>query len=387
MSKFKIEFGEVRLNETSLREVMDCLSNNKITMGEKVERFEEGWGKLFNYKYNVCVNSGTSADFCALLALYELGAKPGDEVILPGVCFIACSEAIVAAGFEPVWVDIDIRTQNIDLTKIQDRITSKTRAILAVNNMGKPCNMEAIRNICDRYGLILIGDNCEGHGSTFKGKYIGHWSDMACYSFYAAHLIFGGELGMVSTNREDLYLLLKSIRTHGRRNGGLYFDHDRMGWNAKPTDIHASIALGGIEDFWSIFNKRKRNIHYLKSKLAKFDYVWFNEEDEDDVCCPHAFSIVPKAMPYHEEFSRFKNKLTEAGIHWKRNFGCPPIVHKAFSSFRDEYEGTSPSQGPLQNSWFVGEYGIHMACHQFLTQEDLDYMVKIIQHNMYRLAR
>lgn len=383
MSKCKIEFGEVKLNETSLREVMDCLSKNRITMGEKVERFEEQWGNLFGYKYNVCVNSGTSADFCALLALYDFGAQPGDEVILPGCCFIACAEAVAAAGFTPVWVDVDFRTQNIDVEKIYDSATEKTVAVLAVNNMGKPCNMEEIRNICNTNNWVYIADNAEGHGCTYKGGHAGYWADMATYSFYAAHLIFGGELGMVSTNRKDLYDILRSIRTHGRKNGDLYFNHERMGWNAKPTDLGAAIALGGVEDFWEIFNKRKRNLNYLISRLAGNDWVFFNQEDEFDVTCPHAFSITPKSFyPNIDYFNKFVGMLNNAGIHWKRNFGRT-VDHGAFKTYKSSYD--NPIGNRLPNSQHIGHYGIHVACHQFLTQEDLDYMVEVFKNSLYLL--
>ena len=186
----KIEFGKVVINEKSKKYILESVDNDWITGGPRVEQFEEQWGKLFKYKYNVALSSGTDACLNACLALYGLGAKPGDEVIVPALSFIATSNAVRAANFKPVFVDIDPQTLNIDPSLIEDAITDKTVAIMCVHTMGKPCEMDVIKDISNSHKLTLIEDCCEAHGAKFRGTFVGHWGDMALFSFYAAHSFF-----------------------------------------------------------------------------------------------------------------------------------------------------------------------------------------------------
>ena len=362
----RIEFGDLILDDRVKKNFDDILKTNWVSEGEKVRKFEKEWGKLFDYRYNVSMDNGTSADIAACMTLYDLGAKRGDEIIAPALAFAAVGNSILAAGFKPVFVDVERKTLNINLDKIEEKITPKTKAIMAVHTMGKPCGMDTILDIAKKNNLHVIEDCCEAYGARYNGKFVGGMGDMSTFSFYAAHLVCCGEGGMVSTNNEELLYLLKSIKSHGRKPGSLYFDHLRLGLNLKMNDLEAAVGLPQIEDFWKTFNKRKDNLDYLLRKTKDLGgFAYFNLEEKSDVICPHAFSVTLK-NPRHN-FKKFYEFLENNSIKCKRNFGSMPTQHEAF-------EFLGHKLGEFPEAEYVGENGLHFGIHQYLSMEDLNYI-------------
>lgn len=363
----RIEFGELRIGEKARQNLMDVCDSNWASSGPKVKEFEEKFGAIFNYKHVVAVSSGTDADINAYLSLYDLGAQPQDEIIVPALSFIATANAVRAAGFTPTFVDVRVETLNIDESLVEAAITPKTRAIVAVNTMGKPCDMAALRDICDRHNLLLICDNCEGHGCKFDDKYMAHIADISTYSFYVAHLICAGEGGAVCTNRDDIYESLISTRSHGRKNGGLYFNHVRYGLNSKMNDLEASVGLEAVDVFWETFNTRKNTYYRLMDALDAITYrCLFSTEASNAKNCPHGFSFTLRDAD-KDLFDRFTSVFDKHNIHWKRNFGCIPN-HECF-----KYLGHSLGEFPQAEH--AGDYGIHIGVHQHLSEEDIQRII------------
>jgi len=361
--KWRIEFGDIRLGKTSLDNLIDCHKRGWPSGGPKVIELEENWGKVFDYKYNKAVSSGTDAVICAISSLHKMGAKRGDEVIVPALSFIATSNAVLVAGFIPVFVDVEIETLNINPSKIQEKITPKTKGIIAVSTMGKPPKVDQIRDIADKNKMLFVCDNAEGHGCTYQGKYMGHWADASTYSMYAAHVVCAGEGGMVSTNNKEISDSVNSIRTHGRKNGDLFFNHEVFGINAKMNDLEASVGLEGVENFWWTFDTRKKNLNKMLELTKDLEqYAWFNLEEEGEVTCPHAFTVTVKDPKFDSK--GLYEFLEDRGIKCKRNFGCIPTQHAAFS-WMGHTEGEFPA------SEYVGTHGLHFGCHQYLTDDDL----------------
>ncbi len=374
MENRRIRFGVIRLTEEAERNVLDVLKSNQISGGPKVKEFEEKWGKTFDYKHSVAVSSGTSADMAACMTLYDFGAKREDEIIAPALAFAAVGNSIIAAGFTPKFVDIRKETLNIDPTKIEEAITPRTKAIFVAHTMGKPCEMDKIMDIAKRHGLYVIEDSCEAHGAQYKGRFIGNWGDMATFSYYVAHLICSAEGGMVSTNNDKMAEVLRSVRSHGRKGGQLYFDHERFGLNFKMNDIEAALGLSQMAGFWDIFNKRRENILRLIEKTRDLqDHAWFNTEGADEKVCGHAFSVTLKDPRF--DAAEMKRYLEAEGISCKRNFGSMPTQHTAFSHLGYKI-------GDFPEAEYVGDNGIHLGCHQYLTEDDLDYISEKL-HNYF----
>jgi dTDP-4-amino-4,6-dideoxygalactose transaminase len=369
----RVEFGELRIGEKARQNLMHCVDTNWASGGPKVREFEDKWGALFDYKYNKAMSSGTDACINACMALYDFGAQRGDEIIVPALSFIATSNAVLAAGFKPVFIDIQRETLNIDHNKIREKITPKTRAIMCVHTMGKPCDMVAIMNVAKDHDLFVIEDSAEAHGAQFMGKYVGKWGHMACFSYYVAHLICCGEGGMVSTDYAGLADVLNSTRTHGRKNGDLYFDHVRLGINSKMNDLEASLGLEAVDHdtFWWVFNTRKDNLYYLLQGLRDLEeHCFFNKEETYEIVCPHAFSITLKD-PVRHPMRDLYDHLEKNSIKAKRNFGSIPTQHGAFAWMGHKL-------GEFPEAEYVGDNGLHFGCHQFLKKEDLDYIISVI---------
>lgn len=375
MMSMRIEFGGVKLGEIAKKNLLDIVETSWISAGKYVTQFEREWGRLFGYQQNIAMASGTAADICACAALYDFGAERGDEIIAPALAFAAVGNSILAAGFTPVFVDVKRETLNINPALIEKKITSKTRAIMAVHTMGKPCEMDTIMQIAKKHGLYVIEDSCEAHGGKYKDKFVGQWGDMATFSFYIAHVVCSGEGGMLSTANETIANVARSVRTHGRKNAELYFDHERFGLNLKMNDMEAAVGLEGVAQFWETFTKRKKNLYYLIEQTKDLqEYAFFNVENPGEVLSPHAFSVTLKDPRHNcKALSYF---LEQNDVKCKRNFGSMPTQHKAFAFLGYKL-------GEFPEAEYVGSNGIHFGVHQFLSEEDLAYVSDLL-HSYFK---
>ena len=364
----RLAFGDLKVSEEAKKYLQEVIDSNRVSGGLKVKRLEDSWGNLFDYKYNVAVSSGTTADIAACMTLYDTaGAKPNDEIIAPALAFAAVGNSIRAAGFIPKFVDVKRDTMSINADLIEEKITDKTRAIMVVHTMGKPCDMDKIVEIANKYGLKIIEDCCEAHGAKYKGQFIGTFGDVAAFSFYVAHIVSCGDGGMLSTNKKEIRDIVDSTKHHGRKPGSLYFDHQRYGLNFRMNDLTASIGIPEIERFQEIFDKRKENFNYLIEATKDLeDVAYFVQEESHEVVSPHAFSIILKNPK--QDYNKLYSFLESNGIQCKRNFGSMPTQHDAF-----KYLGHKLGEFP--EAEYVGNNGLHFGVHQFLKKEDLDFAV------------
>lgn len=359
----RISFGNLKIGDTARKYVQQALDRNWISEGTNVEEFEQKFAGKFGYKHAVATSSGTDADICSCASLYDFGAERGDEIILPAACFVACANSILAAGFVPKFVDIEVETLNIDPKKIEAAITKKTRAIMAVHTMGKPCEMDSIMKIAREHRLMVIEDNCEAHGATYKGKVVGSMGDMGTFSFYPAHVVVAGEGGMVVTNNDEIDPVVRSVKSHGRPFGSIYFDFQRIGFNSRMNELTAAVGLEGLEQFDQTFSRRKDNFYKLmKLTRGLSEYCYFTIEGNHEKISPHAFSVVLKDKKY--DGGKFYKYMESKGIQCKTLFGSLPTQHKAFKFLNYKY-------GQFPVSEYVGENGLHFGMHQYLTDDDL----------------
>ena len=302
MNKF-IPVCEPYLAGNELEYVTDAISTGWISSsGTYVNRFEEEFAKYCDCKYAVSVCNGTIALHLALLSL-DIGI--GDEVIIPSFTMIASAFAVCYTGAKPVFVDADKDTFNIDVTKIEKKITSRTKAIMPVHIFGKICNMDAIIALAKKYNLYIIEDAAEAHGATYRGKKAGSFSDVAAFSFFANKNITTGEGGMNVTNNEDIAQKAKYFKNvcfpiNGPRN----YSHDDIGYNYRMSNVVAAIGLAQVEKADDYRAMRIRNNELYRKYLEGVPGIIFQSLPEEgciDVCWMNTIVLDPEKFGHTKD--------------------------------------------------------------------------------------
>lgn len=249
-----IPVNEPLIGEKELQYVTECLKTGWISSeGKFIHEFEEKWAAYCGMKYGIAVSNGTTA---LQVAARCLDLKPGDEVIMPTFTIVSCALAIIYNGGKPVLVDSEPRTWTIDTTKIEEKITEKTRAIMPVHIYGHSCDMDPILELAKKYNLIVIEDAAEAHGAEYKGKKCGGLGDISCFSFYANKIITTGEGGMVLTNNEECAEKARSFRNLCFREERRFY-HTELGHNFRLTNLQAAIGLAQLERIEELIEKKR----------------------------------------------------------------------------------------------------------------------------------
>src|SRR5438093_5068837 len=241
------------LDEREEELVLEVMRSGRLSLGPSIDRFEELFAEAVGAPYAAAVSSGTAG----LHLLCRLaGISPGDEVITSPYSFVASANCAIYEGATPVFADIDPRTLNLDPAAVEAAITPHTRAVVAVDIYGYPCELEELQAICTRHDLSLIDDACEALGARYKGSPVGSHGVSAVFAFYPNKQITTGEGGVVTTHSEDEWRLLKSLRNQGRADGGGWLEHARLGFNYRIDDIRAAIGIGQLEKLPRILEAR-----------------------------------------------------------------------------------------------------------------------------------
>lgn len=371
MKPYRITFGHIEIGESGRKYLNEAVSRHWVSEGSNVQMLEVGFAKRFGYQHAIAMSSGTDAGMVAMAALLDRGARRGDEVITPALSFVASANCILAAGLIPQFVDVELETLNLNPSLVEAAITPRTKAIQAVHTMGRPCKMGQLLDIARRHNLPIIEDACEAHGATLGGKVVGSFGAMGVFSFYAAHIMCSGEGGMVTTDDPELADLCRSIRSHGRRGGELYFCFDRVGFNSKMNDLEAAIGLEGLERFDWTFNTRRRHLLRLRELLSPLeDRLILYRDGPDEVICPHAFPLVLRNP--HRPVEGLYRHLEDRGIQCKTLFGSLPTQHQAFA-----FLGYRKGDFPVAER--IGLTGLHFGIHQYLTDDDVDYIARTVE--------
>lgn len=260
-----IPIAEPSLGEKELEYLTDCLKSGWISsLGGYIVRFEEKFSRYCGARYGLATSSGTTA---LHLALATLGIGPGDEVLIPTLTFIATANAVVYCGAKPVFVDSEPSTWNMDPSRIEEKITPRTRAIIPVHVYGHPCDMDPILEIARMHGLFVIEDAAEAHGAQYKGRKVGSLGDFGCFSFYGNKIITTGEGGMVLTNDEKLAKKASLLRDHAMSEEKRYW-HLEIGFNYRMTNLQAAIGLAQMEKIESFIEKKRQNAALYNQLLS-----------------------------------------------------------------------------------------------------------------------
>lgn len=392
--KITIPFGTITITDKAKRLVMESLDNKRVSSGKLVREFEKKFAELYGVREAVAVSSGTDADALALAVLYDYGAKRGDEIIVPALSFVATGNAVMHAGFTPVFVDVERDTLNINPELIEQAITEKTRAIMPVHLMGKPADMDRINKIARRHNLFVIEDAAEAYGAEYKGKSIGTLGHMAAFSLYVAHIITTGEGGIVITDDEEKAEILRSLRSHGRAckcetcvsnttsgfcakrfnnpaKTDIRFVFERHGFSSKMNELEAAIGLGSLDYYHEIVDKRRQNLYAMTELLQKYsEYMYTIHEKDYEKIGPHAFPIILKEnAPFRRD--ELVMYLEQNGIDSRNLFQSMPTQCPGFDFLGYKL-------GDFPETEYLANYGLHIGVHQDIEFEQIKYLDKVI---------
>lgn len=312
----KIPVYEPYLFGNEEKYVNECLRSNWISSkGLFIDEFESKFASYIDARYATTVSNGTVALHCALMAL---SISSGDEVILPTLTYVASANAVRYVGATPVFVDSLLDSWNMDFGKIESKITSRTRAVMAVHLYGAVNNMEVLRDICDKHNLFLIEDVAEAFGSQYKNKYAGTFGDVSTFSFFGNKTITTGEGGMVVSNNIDIIKRVKYLKSQAVSNTKEYW-HEHIGYNYRMTNICAAIGLAQLEMADSII-KRKILIASWYKELLMNSNVIFQKESSDSIHTFWMTSIIVESQKLRDEI---RHNLKERGVETRPLF--PPI--------------------------------------------------------------
>lgn len=360
MNNYTIPVYKPTLGEKEKKNVMECLDSTWISSkGKFITAFEQEFAKYIGVDHAASVCNGTVALHLALVAL---GIGPGDEVIVPSLTYIASVNAIAYTGATPVFVDSLADTWQMDPGHVKKKITSRTKAVMAVHLYGHPCEMDTLVSICRENSIFLIEDCAEAIGSKYKGQYVGTFGDVSTFSFFGNKTITTGEGGMVVTNDQTLYDRLVHFKGQGLAKHREYW-HDVIGYNYRMTNICAAIGLAQLSRIEEII-ARKREIAHTYQKAFEGTPVSFHKEDGNVFHSYWMCSILVKSADERDEL---REVLKKAGIETRPLF-YPVHTMPMYSS---KYERHKTGED-------LGWRGINLPSFPDLTEAEITHIVNTI---------
>ena len=388
-----VSYAKTVYGQEEIDAVVKCL-NESTQMGNYSRKFESKIAQLFNKKHCLYVNSGSSALYIGVEAF---GFKKGSEVITPALTFGTSIGCIVKNDLIPVFVDVEPNTFNIDTTKIEKMVTDKTVAILAPNLMGNICRWDKIREIADKYGLIVIEDSADTLGAKYKNKSSGYYSDMSITSFYGSHIInCAGNGGMLCMNDEKMIYDAKLLRSWGRSSSifdekseeienrfnvevdGIPYDakfiFEKIGYNLEGSEIGAAFGLAQLEDLSENIKTRQKNFQRQTVFFNKYkNFIVTPEQTKNSESAWLAYPIIIKE---EAPFSRrdFQIYLEKRNIQTRTVFSGNITRQPGFKNIEMKI-----SLDGLNNADNVMKGGVLLACHHGLTEEMLAHMHEVCE--------
>lgn len=405
----RISYASRVFDEKEMQALTDATLDFWLTTGRFSDQFEKDFSSWIGVKYTHLVNSGSSANLIAFMALTasELGErqiKPGDEVITVACGFPTTVTPILNYGAVPVFVDVTVPQYNIDVTKLEGALSEKTKAVMIAHTLGNPFDLKAVKAFCDKHNLWLVEDNCDALGSKYtidgETKFSGTWGDIGTSSFYPPHHMTMGEGGAVYTDNQLLHRLILSYRDWGRdcicpsgkdnfcghrfdgQHGELPagYDHkyvySHFGYNLKATDMQAAIGCEQLKKFPSFIERRRHNWARLHKSLEPVaDKLILPEPAENSE--PSWFGFLISVKP---ELGLDRNRITkyteDHNVQTRLLFSGNLIKHPAFNQIRgtDAYRVA----GDLEVTDFIMNNSFWIGVYPGMTDEMIDYMAKVI---------
>lgn len=389
-----IPIARTHLLATELESVLEPLRTGWLVQGPKVREFEERWSAFTGAKNSVAVTSCTSA---LHLSLTALGFGPGDEAIVPAFTWISTANVVEHLGGTVVFCDIDLQTFNIDPTRIEERISPRTKAILPVHLFGLSADMDAIKSIAKKHNLWIVEDAACGFGAMYHGRHVGTQGHAGCFSFHPRKSITTGEGGMVTTNDDHLAEKIRCLRDHGasisdlQRHIGpkpyLLADHEYAGYNQRMTDVQAALGSAQMLRADAIVAERRNLAHRYDQAFAGLSWLQ-TPRCPDDVqhgyqsypCLFQPEALEPGSISHVSNLrNEWMEELQQAGISTR------PATHAVhmLSYYRKKY-GLKPADFP--NAWAANDCSISLPLFHGMSKSDQDFVIERVSSYKIRCA-
>jgi CDP-6-deoxy-D-xylo-4-hexulose-3-dehydrase len=370
------------INKNDINELIDWLKTEpQLTKGPLVVEFEKQWSKWLGRKHSVYVNSGSSANLAAVYSLILSNKMKNKKIIVPAVSWVTTVTPAMHLGLEPIMCECDKSNLGLDVTHLKQLIhIHKPAAIILVHVLGIPNHMDEIMELCKKHDILLIEDSCEAIGSKYNGKNIGTFGELSTFSFYFGHHMSTIEGGMISTDDEDLYHILLSIRSHGWDRDLPEFKQKELrekynitdfralytfyypGFNLRATDLQAFIGLSQLNKIDEIVEKRNKNFKLYQDGLK--EQTWKVKEPDNSFVSNFAYPIITTNIKHLVE------KLKE------NNIDCRPLICGSIQEHPFWYEKYSKSSLPIAEN--VHLYGLYVPNNHQITEEEINRIITIV---------
>jgi perosamine synthetase len=368
-----IPYGRQCIEEDDIQAVVEVLRSDWITTGPAVDAFEKAVAEFVGAEYGTAVSSGTAA---LHTAVYASGIKPGDEVIVPSMTFAATANAVVFQGATPVFCDVDAETLLIVPDLVETKVGPKTKAIIAVDYAGQPCDYDALREIADRNKLVLIADACHSLGATYRGRKVGTLADLTVFSFHPVKHITTGEGGMVVTDNPQYHRKMTMFRNHGittdyrqrDEKGSWFYEMVDLGYNYRITDFQCALGMSQLKKLpgWI---KRRQEI------ASRYDKAFSNLEPVEPLAVAsnvshvyHLYVVKLRDIERDKVFSSLRAAGVGVNVHY-----IPVHLHP----FYRERFGAREGMCPVAET--VYEQILSLPMFPALTNEDVDIVISAVR--------
>ncbi len=364
MSSDYVPIADVVLSQDEIDEAVEVLESGFLRQGPKTEKFEKNFAEKVGAKHAIAVSSGTAALHLAYLALLE----EGDDVLIPSFSHISTASMVSLTDGDPIFCDLNPRTFTLDVESAKEQITDDTEVITPVHLFGNACNVEEIQEFAEDNNLDIVWDAAQAHNTKYKGKDIGSFDDLVCYSFYPTKNMTTGEGGMITTNDTELNEKIRLLREHGQTDK---YYHPSIGLNYRMTDVEAAIGLKQLEKLDEFTEKRRENADYLTNRLKEIEGIIPPLVKDEIRHSYHQYTILLDFEVLdctRDEFVEYlDNENVGAAVHYPRPLHKQPV-------FQEKYGDKS-----LPTVEDVSNRILSLPVHPHLDEEDLETVVQGVE--------
>jgi perosamine synthetase len=356
--------AQVRLDRREIRAVERVLRSGRLRAGRVVEDFEARFARAVGARYAVAVNSGTAA----LELTYRALLEPGDEIIVPDFTFVATASMALAVGAKPVFADVDPETFTLNPADVERRITARTRALAPVHLYGHPADVAGLTSLVRRHHLQIIWDAAQAHGAEFRGRDVGSYPDVVCYSFYPSKNMTTGEGGMITTSDPALAAQFCLARSHGEEGR---YHHVSLGFNFRLTDVSAALGLEQLRKLPAALRRRRRNAALLTRGLSSTPGIALPQTAAGAEHALNLFTIRLDLEALRVSRDEFQSALARRGIETAVHYPFPLHRQPLFRGFGTDRD--------FPISTRLAKTVLSLPVHPGLSRNDIDRIVRAVR--------